>query len=89
LLASEYGWSREDILEKTALDEVLQLQKIIEKRKIAEYRMLTVIYHADPEKLIEQFDAQTIDPMKNAALDKGGFEKLKNMMAMGGGFSIK
>lgn len=89
MLASEYHWSRADILERTSLDEVLRLQEKIEHRKLSEYKMLTMIYHSDPEEMLKQFDAALSDPSQNKTLDKSGFENLKNIMAMGHKFVVK
>lgn len=89
MLASEYGWSRDDILGKISLDEVLRLQKCMQKRKIADYRILAIVTHSDPEKLISELEAQLYDPMENAKLDKGGLEELKGLMAMGSKFVVK
>ncbi len=96
-LASNYGWSREEILECVYFDELFHLQKQITKRKLANYRMLLRIQQnpqsKDPGKLwddLQDPDAAN-DRFTNPQFDATGFELLKQKMrgSKGSGMLIK
>lgn len=85
-LASAYGWSKTEILETVYLDEAWEYIKLTKRRKINEMRLLSSIYHGDPQELntaleeqLEEMDKAIVEP-EEPELDKAGFEALKSVM---------
>lgn len=96
ILASEYGWSKHDILHDTYLDEAYRLQELIQIRKNEEYYMLLAIEKVDGKENITKLKKALEDGMKKKeavsrkpTLDKESFLKFKHSIISGGGFTIK
>lgn len=91
MLASEYNWAKDDILNKVYFDEVLRLQDHIRKRRLGNYRMLLQIQHTSkPEDLASMMDKE-LEPvtLRSEEIDKAGLDYLKSLMSKGSGFRIK
>lgn len=83
LLASEYGWTKDDILENTFPDELLDYAKLIKQRKNSHYMMMLNIVSAPyaDEEAKAQLIAQLEDrDRENEHLDKAGMMALKQKM---------
>jgi hypothetical protein len=89
-LASEYGWSKRDILENVYFDELVKLIKVIRKRKNEENKTWLALiqnpHTKKPEELWRILDSINKSPL-DEKMDKQGLERLK--MAMGGSKNIK
>lgn len=83
LLASEYGWTKDDILENTFPDELLKYAKLIRQRKNAHYMMLLNIVsapHADEDARTQLIDQLQDRDRESEHLDKSGMMALKQKM---------
>ena len=85
-MASEYGWSKREILEDVYLDELFLMSQEINKRKLSEYKMQLAIStnpHLNTKdqkglwRLLEVGDKGTT----TAEFDHAGFETLKAVMS--------
>jgi hypothetical protein len=97
-LAHEYGWAKRDILEQVYLDELFIFARIINRRKISEYKMQLAIATnpntKDPKALWEMLDNQEKQnegkDYINAEFDAAGFEAFKNKLkGQGSGIVVK
>lgn len=84
LLASEYGWAKNDILKNVYIDELLFLADKIRVRKAEDYIMhLSIITNphiqkpSDRKLLWDALKVQTKKVDKDEKLDKAGFERFK------------
>jgi hypothetical protein len=81
LLASAYGWAKKDILENVYLDELFIFTRLINQRKISEYKMQLAIvtnpHIKNPGRLWAVLDAQENDnngkEYLDAEFDANGF----------------
>ena|GEM_PF-3485218 len=94
LLASEYSWSKHDILNDTSLFELLSLSQKIKNRKNSDFRMQLAIaqnpHVENPEKLWEQLEIDDdYDSPEVEEFDKVGFEILKRKLGQNPRFKIK
>ena len=98
LFASEYGWGKDEILQKVYLDEVFQLQEAIKERKeqllkekLSDFRMQLSIYHAkDPQEIAKVLEEELRETeLPGETLDVTGMEKLKGAMVISRQFDIK
>lgn len=83
LLASEYGWTKDDILENTFPDELLKYADIIKKRKNAHYLMLLNVVsapHADEEARNQLIETLSERDRESEHLDKAGLMALVQKM---------
>lgn len=86
-LASEYGWSITDILERVYLDQLVKLIKQSNLRKIREWRMqLSIVSNPhvkDPKNIFRLLDREETRIMGPAGpeFDQVGFEALKNQLS--------
>jgi hypothetical protein len=83
LIASEYSWSRKEILESVYPDEYIFMAKKISSRRLAEYRIQLAIatnpHVKDQKPLWEQLKDPN-QPDKAQEFDSVGFEILKAKM---------
>ena len=92
LLASNYGWSKQDILNDVYLDELYYLSKLINQRKITDYKMQLAIvtnpHIKDPKtlwRLLEEQEKQLIGAdYIDEEFDAVGFEQFKQSLQAGG-----
>jgi hypothetical protein len=85
VLASEYGWAKDDILNTVYFDELFYLQKEIKARRIAHYRMLTAIYQSTltgPKAvwdMLEEMEGEEDSPSQvtSPEFDSTGFDMLQ------------
>lgn len=97
LLASEYGWSKREILEDTYIDELVDLVTWINKRKIQKIKLDMSIaqnpHVKDPSKLWKNIEAQerslTPDELRPDEFDEAGFEVLKSRLSGNPNFIVK
>lgn len=98
LLANSYGWSKREILEDIYLDELYYLSKLINKRRLTEYKMQLAIvtnpHIKDPKTLWRLLEDQEreLDGSKymDAEFDAVGFENFKQaLQASGSSMVIK
>lgn len=91
LLASEYGWSKNDILYGVYLDELTELIPKIERRKNAAYKMQLAIVqnpHVKNQKELwsilntqeKQIERKEKPKEEEPKFDAVGFEMLKSKM---------
>lgn len=85
-MASEYGWSKQDILYDVYFDELAELVKKINKRKVNEYKMQLAIAHNPHVKnykelwrILERQDDE--QHKKSEEFDPVGFEQLKSVLS--------
>jgi hypothetical protein len=92
LLASEYGWSKQNIFFETYPDELVYLSKRIRMRQIAEYKMQLLIasnpHTKNPRELWDTLDGQIDDPISDT-MDRQGMENLKRMLSNSKAFVVK
>lgn len=85
MLASEYGWAKNYILDEVYLDELFYLQKEIQDRRATEWIMRVRIQHAsEPDKLLDELIGMLETPPlpeKPPEFDAAGFERLRSMIA--------
>lgn len=86
LLASEYGWSQDYILDFIYPEDVINYQKTISKRKYADYLMLLVIAHnpytEEPEALFEQLRMETgMSYLDQVEPDREGLKALQGLIS--------
>ena len=93
ILASQYGWAKDAILESIYLDEFLQLQKQIKNRKILDIKLQLNIaqnpHTKDPKKFFEELDRLEDKPIEKPVLDKTGFSILKSKLAKSSSIVVK
>ncbi len=92
-MASEYGWSKKDILEHTYLDELVHLLDKIKARQVTEYQMQLAIiqnpHTKNPQELWRTLEQTTHKPIDEKP-DKQGMMNLKRKMAgTSRGFAVK
>lgn len=92
LLASEYGWTKDDILENTFPDELLVYAELIRKRKNAHYLMLMNVVsapHADEDTRNQLIDMLQDRDREDEHLDKAGMMALvQKMGALGSNVKV-
>lgn len=92
LLASEYGWTKDDILENTFPDELLVYAELIRKRKNSHYLMLMNVVsapHADEDTRNELIDMLQERDREAESLDKAGMMALvQKMGALGSNVKV-
>lgn len=84
-MASEYGWAKRDILENVYLDELFVFTRLINRRKINNYKMALAIatnpHIKDPKGLWRALDRQERENdgkgYLDAEFDAAGFEAFK------------
>jgi len=82
-LASEYGWSKREILEEIYIDELMCLTDVIKSRKSSEYKMqLAIVSNPHTKKPRELWDAlnETTRKPLDEKLDKQGMMDLKRLL---------
>lgn len=87
-MASEYGWAKRDILENVYLDELFTFTRLINRRKLNDYKMRLAIatnpHTKEPKSLWELLDRQERSnegqDYLDAEFDASGFEAFKNML---------
>ncbi len=97
LLASEYGWSKREILEDVYVDELVDLVVWINRRKLQETKMqMSIIQNPhvkDPSQLWKNIEAQeralSSVPDKMPEFDEAGFELLKTQLSNNPNFIVK
>lgn len=83
LLASEYSWEINSILDNIYPDELIQLSRIIRDRKASEYLMQLRIVtnpHFEPKDqkdLFTQLQAMREEKAQSKGLDKKAFDALR------------
>lgn len=92
LLASEYGWTKDYILDCVYLDDLQHLSKAMDKRKLSEYKMQLAItqnpHTKDPKKLWDVIKSKEEPEPRSEQFDAAGFERLKLAMQTAGGSKI-
>ncbi|MCG3176825.1 MAG: hypothetical protein MOGMAGMI_01789 [Candidatus Omnitrophica bacterium] len=92
LLASQYGWSRDDILYNVYPDDLFYLTEEITRRKVSEYMMQLRIAHnpfvKKPKELIDEL-RNMLPKKKSDTLDVEGFERFKSLLAKNPKFVVK
>lgn len=95
ILAHEYGWSKNEILNNVYLDELFELVKKINKRKLSEYQIQLAIvqnpFVKNPKELWETIkrEATNYDTETEPVYDKTGLELLKMKLSNGSKIVIK
>ncbi len=93
MLASQYGWAKDDILETIYLDEVLYLQKIIRDRKISDIKIQLNIaqnpYTKNPRELFDSLSALEEKRITKPEFSKVEFENLKAALDKNPRFHVK
>jgi len=93
LLASEYGWSKHDILCDVYFDELYWLTRQIEKRKVTEYRMQLAIVQnphvKEPKELWKVLNKNDVIVDRPEILDETEFEILKSQLRKNPRFVVK
>lgn len=83
-MASNYGWSKKDILEQIYPDEAVKLAKLIQERQSQNYLALLAIAHnphsKNPKKLWRILEKGMIDKKLDNQLDIKGLERLKKKL---------
>lgn len=87
-MASNYGWAKKDILEGVYLDELFYFVKLINRRKISEYKMALAIstnpHTKTPKKLWDTLDQQERTnegkDYLDAEFDQAGFDRFKQTL---------
>ena len=92
-MASEYGWSKSDILEHTYIDELVHLLDKIKARHVTNYQMQLAIvqnpHTKNPKELWQTLDQSVRKPIDEKP-DKEGLMRLKHRLASGSrGFVVK
>jgi hypothetical protein len=91
-LASEYGWSKDDIYNHVYVDELMSLIPVIKNRKMDDYRMRLAIAqnpHAkDPKKLWRSLQSKK-DRTEETKLDESGFEIFKSRLSRSSKIQVK
>lgn len=91
MLASEYGWSLDDILEHVYLDQLAHLVPIIERRKLDEHRIMLALitnpHTKDPKALWRMLEPPR-DPLSEK-LDKTSFNILKSRLSQDSSIIVK
>ncbi len=91
-MASEYGWSKTDILERVYPDEVFEFQEAILERHRANYFMLLAISHnphvEEPQPLWNQLRPTSLDYLDND-LDREGMNDLKQVLSGSPNINVK
>lgn len=93
-MASEYGWSKQDIYEDVYFDELYYLVKRIEKRQMAQYRMQLAIVQnphiKEPEKLWTLLKDETQEYVRRPDVaEPGAFDILKGALRGSPRFIVK
>lgn len=94
MLASEYGWSKREILEETYIDELFLLSKKINKRKAREYLMeLAIVSNPHTKKPKELYSMlrqlESDETQRTEEFDDVGFDRLKSALRMTPHFVVK
>ena len=93
MLASEYGWSMDYILNALYFEEIQSLLPHIRKRQLSEYKLqLSMIenpHRENPGALWDVFNVEDGTYIKKQELDKDSFAKFKNAIAKSGGLVVK
>lgn len=94
-LASEYGWSFNDILTQVYFDDLIYLTEKANIRRIREWKMQLAIttnpHIKNPKQLfiiLEQQESQMLGTA-GAEFDGAGFEVLKNQLTRNPRFIVK
>lgn len=88
LLASSYGWAKNDILETVYIDELFVFVRLIKRRQISEYKIQLAIATnpntKHPKKLWDAFDEMERQnegkDYLNAEFDEAGFAAFKETL---------
>lgn len=84
MLASEYGWAKDDILNTVYVDDVFYLREHIKRRHFEDWKMQLAIvqnpHTKNPKDLWDMLSAETNVPA-DEKLDKEGFEAFKRALA--------
>ncbi len=91
-MASEYGWSKTDILERVYPDEVFELQDIIAERRRAQYFMQLAISHnphvEEPQRLWDDLRPKGLDYLDDE-LDREAMNDLKELLSGSPNINVK
>lgn len=83
-LASEYGWWKDDILDKTYFDELFYLLKAKKYRNIDDWQMQLAIvsnpHTKDPQALINELKSQGRPQIIPGEWNQTEFDRLKQTM---------
>lgn len=93
MLASEYGWDLQDILEKVYVDTLFLFVKAIERRKLDEHRIQLALisnpHTKDPQHLWRMLKPPVDVSEKPTKLDITSFDILKNKISQGSHIVVK
>jgi hypothetical protein len=93
MLASNYGWAKDDILENVYLDEVLYLRKLIHERKVDDIKLqLNIVQNPhtkNPRELYDKISSFDRRPIAKPKFDKVGFQNLKAALDKSPRFIVK
>lgn len=85
ILASEYGWKMDYIMNDIRIDEILALLDSLEKRKKGEALLSLQIEHnpysEDPNALFRALSEDTRGSSRSESFDKEGLNKLKQTLS--------
>lgn len=91
-MASQYGWSKEDIFNNVYPDDLYYLAEEINRRKVQDYMMQLRIVHNPfvkaPQELVNELRRASKVP-KADKFDAAGFEMLKSTLAKNPKFVVK
>jgi hypothetical protein len=91
-LASEYGWSKTDILERVYPDEVFEFQEAIMERHRANYFMLLAISHnphvEEPQALWDELRPAGLGYL-DTELDREAMTDLKALLGTSPNIAVK
>lgn len=92
MLASEYGWGLNEILETVYFDDLPPLLEMINQRKLLEHKMhLAIVQNPhvkDPKQLWKALDLMQRKKQEEV-FDASGFERLKDVMKQNPRMMIK
>ena len=93
LLAHEYGWAKDYILENVYLDELKHLTDAMKKRKVEDMKMQLAIvsnpHSKEPKELWDALNREIDDRFEDVELDKQGFEAFKRTLAGSSNIVVK
>lgn len=94
-MASEYGWAKDDILNKVYFDELFYMSEQIKRRKLTEYKMELAIAqnpHLDPKEQVKLWDELKKEdpiPAKQVEFNDEDFGNLKALLTQSPHFEVK